>query len=391
MKKKNIRGFSLIETIVTTAVFMMIMGGVYMMIMHYGDSTKTEQSRIRLYQEGRFMMSAFAQEIVDAGAGFSLRRGQLSFNGIYPLNSYVIDEKDSWPDGIILAVGDPHAATVLESDFTPTDGILAVEDLRVLAYDPAYPYENPPWAVGDVGIVISKDGYYVFSVNTVTFTEESKGRGTLATRVEPVYYSGLLDIDDRYRDFMLSGDGKTGDQVTYPKESPVIRLSSFSMYLFREITNPYGPNTRQFLRVTDTKGNGNPLGEDVDAELSIMSQSIYDMQISYITWSKADFTAVNRTTEVPDANHYFAGGTTNTSFTSLMAEMQSLRLKEVDVEMAVLTDEYGVRGGINDTVNLQIPVMGDEGGYTVLDAKFTYRLLEFSALPRNYAYSPFQN
>jgi len=385
MNKKHIRGFTLLETIVTSGVFLMIMLGVYTMIMQYGDSTKTEQARIRLYQEGRFMMSAFAQEIADAGAAFNLNRTTLSFNGIYPLNSYEIDTIDGWPDGIILAVGDPYAATVLENDFSPSDGVITASDLRVTAYDPMYPYENPPWAAGDIGIVISEQGYYVFSVSGVAFTEAEKGRGTLSYRAEPVYFSGLLDIDNRYKDHF----GTSGDSITYPKDSPVIRLSSFSMYLFREKTNTGGSTMHQFIRVTDTFGNSNPLDDDVDSTFSIMSESIYDMQISYITWPKSTFPSVNRNTAVPDSNHYFAGGTTSQSFSNLMIDLQSLRLREVDITLVVLTDEYGVRSG--KAINLNIPTIADQGGYTILDAKFTYRLMDFVILPRNYAYSPFQN
>ena len=128
--KRSQSGFSLIETLVTMTMFFFILYGVYAMISHYGAVTQTEHSRIRMQQESRYLMASFASEIKEAGALLTLAdmqtflgrpQGKLPyFNGIYPLN------QTAFPDGIIVATGDPEAVTRLTAPFNGGSSVLSV-------------------------------------------------------------------------------------------------------------------------------------------------------------------------------------------------------------------------------------------------------------------------
>ncbi len=216
------RGFSLIETIVTMSIFFMIMFSVYIMIVHYGDATQTEQARMKVQQENRFLGTVFADELKDAGAVLTLAHTFLketaSFNGISPLNC------TSFPDGIILAIGDPEAVTELTTTFTAGSSTVNLKEvtLKASAVDPV---ETPPWSTGDKGIVIGPTGYVVFLVE-----EANEGTKSLTVRTDPVYYSGQLDTAN-YVD--TAGGPTHGNTVTYAIGSPVFRLTDFAIYIFK--------------------------------------------------------------------------------------------------------------------------------------------------------------
>ncbi|NIO84453.1 MAG: hypothetical protein GTN53_28415, partial [Candidatus Aminicenantes bacterium] len=154
--KRNQSGFSLIETLVTMTMFFFILYGVYAMISHYGDVTRTEHSRIRMQQESRYLMASFTGEIKEAGAVLTLAntpaflKEKPYFNGIFPLN------QTAFPDGIIIATGDPEATTKLAQPFNGGASVLTVKNAEVPGYDPGLPlYANNvlPWLKGDKGIV----------------------------------------------------------------------------------------------------------------------------------------------------------------------------------------------------------------------------------------------
>jgi prepilin-type N-terminal cleavage/methylation domain-containing protein len=380
-KKQQQKGFSLIELIVTMSLFFIILFSVYEMIRHYGDVTKTEHSRMTMQQESRYMVSAFADEIKEAGAVLTIAHtgGFLAatpyFNGLYPLNS------EYFPDGIIIATGDPEAVTVLTADFSPGESTLTVENANVSAYDPSFPYENPQWSAGDKGIVIGTTGYYVFSVTGSSSTNTIPIRGTA------VYYSGLLDINGIYTDTA----GTKGKDITYSENSPVIRLTNFSIYVFREIVHPklvdeYGAPTmiRQMIRITDTKGVSDPLADGSDAEFGVISENIWDMQISYIAYG--DFKAAELETDIEPAHLYFTSGSsytdTYTALPLLMDDIRTRKLKQIDVTIIAIADELGGKGESSNAMN--IPKIGDNS-YTNLPArKISFRLFSFSVEPKNF-------
>jgi hypothetical protein len=379
-KKKQLQeGFTLIETIVTMSIFMFILLGVYMMIQHYGDVTKSEHSRMTMQQESRYMVSSFADEIKEAGAILTLAHtaGFLAaapfFSGLYPLNSTY------YPDGIILATGDPEAVTALTADFKGTETVLNVRNASVNAYDPAFPYENPQWAAGQKGIVMGTTGYLVFKVASV-----DTGANAITIRDTPVYYSGLLASGSYYDDAQGNAAGNT---LTYSVNSPVIRLSNFSIYVFRDVVDSKLSGAlgstqiiRQMIRITDTLGTADPLADGSGAEYSAISENIWDMQISYIAYT--DFAAASRSTTIDPAHHYFAGGSTSADSSALLDDIRGRLLKQLDVNIIAVADFLGGRGELSTAAN--IPPIGDNSYHYLPERKMSYRLFAFSVEPRNF-------
>lgn len=379
-KKKQLqKGFTLIETIVTMSIFMFILLGVYMMIQHYGDVTKTEHSRMTMQQESRYMVSSFADEIKEAGAVLTLAHtgGFLAaapfFNGLYPLNSTY------YPDGIILATGDPEAVTTLSADFSGSETVLNVENANVISYDPSFPYENPQWTAGQKGVVIGTTGYLVFSVVSV-----DTGANSITIRDTPVYYSGLLASGSYYDDAQGNAAGNT---LTYSINSPVIRLTNFSIYLFRDVydarlSGALGSTQfiRQMIRITDTLGSADPLADGSSAQYSVISENIWDMQISYIAYT--DFAAASRSTALDPTHHYFAGEGTSADASALINDIRSRFLRQIDITIIAVADFLGGRGELSTAEN--IPPIGDNSHHYLPERKMSYRLFSFSVEPRNF-------
>jgi hypothetical protein len=393
--KRSQSGFSLIETLVTMTMFFFILYGVYAMISHYGAVTQTEHSRIRMQQESRYLMASFASEIKEAGAVLTMAgtpvfslKGEPYFNGIYPLN------QTAFPDGIIVATGDPEATTKLYAQFNGGASSMTVNDAEVAGYDPGIPlYENSvlPWMKGDKGIVVSKEGYLVFYVESASATP---GKGTpdyITIRETPVYYSGLLDTGGnptgtaRYTDSAPT----PGNAVLYPAGSPVIRLTNFSIFLFREVITPgRDRNTRQLIRVNDAKGISDVLAAKKNADITIVSENIWDMQISYIAYEDKVFLTADRNT-TPDPNHhYFAGGMTSSSLVNLLEDIRTRRLKQLDMTIVSITEELPGKGEKIEGER-KIPAIGDQTAYYLPAGKYSYRLMTVSLDPRNYNIATF--
>jgi prepilin-type N-terminal cleavage/methylation domain-containing protein len=385
-KKKQLqKGFTLIETIITMSLFLVILSGVYLMIQHYGDVSKTEHSRITMQQESRYMVSAFADELKEAGAVLTLAHtgkflaAPAFFNGLYPLNS------TNFPDGLILATGDPEAVTVLSADFDGGEVVLNVESTTISSHDPSFPYENPKWEPGQKGIVLGTTGYLVFEVEEVP-----TGGTSITIRNPPVYYSGLLKIGTAgaHGSYIDNAMGNTpGNGITYSANSPVVRLTNFSIYLFRDVNHPKlvdetdsPQKVRQLIRITDTNGAKDPLAANSGAELSIISENIWDMQISYIAYT--DFKSANRKTEIDPTHHYFAGGGTSSSLTDLMNDIQNRLIRQVDITLIAVADELGGKGKMAPMGD--IPDIGDNTSNKLPPRKMIYRLFSFSVEPRNF-------
>ncbi|MCP5053372.1 MAG: hypothetical protein GY940_39775, partial [bacterium] len=328
------------------------------MIEYYGDVTKNEQSRVRLQQESRFMSSSFASELKEAGSVLTLAHtgGYLAeesaFSGIYPLNNI------GFPDGIIVATGDPEAFTKLSAAYDASGGgtTLNVVDASVPAYDASYPYENPQWTSGDKGIILGPTGYYVFSVTAADTTNN-----TISIRNKSVYYSGLLDT------LNYTDTSSKGNTVTYTENSPVIRLNNFGIYLFREITKVNSNRiVRQMVRVTDANDNADIFDKNSTAEFSAISENIHDMQISYIAYSS--FSSAKPSDTIDDSNWYFAGGTTSSTEANLITAIKKRHLKQLDITVVSLTDEFAGKG---EKVQ-QIPAIADQGSYSLPEGKYGY-------------------
>jgi len=382
------RGFSLIEMLITMVVFTIIALPVVNLILNFGEFTETENARIRQQQESRYIFSSFATELKDAGAILTLANtgGFLGapplFNGIYPLNS------TTFADGVIVATGDPNATTTLAQTYQPSaTNTLQVRNLVVS--DPDLDPTTPPlpWQAGDTGIVIGVNGYYVFSV-----TAANIGSRTLVKRATPVYYSGLLNTTTTTGNYTYDDpEVNLGNTATYPINAPVVRLSRFSIYIFDEVPPPAtaegyikGRNNRRLMRITDTNGVANVLAGGAGVVSAIISEFIWDMQISYITYPQFPAAAVNNT------RRFFAGiaptDATVWDLANLLIDLRNKSLKEIHLSVVALTDNYGGRtwtrqGGM---LSLSVPAIKDAAAYTLPPGKYSYKKMDISIDPKNY-------
>lgn len=369
MRKK---GFTLLEVLVYTALMAFILAGLYTMIIYYKNVSSTEQSRVRLMQESRFVLSNLSEELKDAGAVLTLLNtgGFLKttpyFNGIFPLNN------TNFPDGIIIAKGEPNAVTKLTANFNPSSSTqLTVES----TYRQDITGSVYAWNVGDKGIVVNKDGYYVFYVTGVN-------ANTISIRATAVYYSGLLNSGN-YTDPLIQPVTQNGNNITYSSGTPVIKLYSFSIYLVQQKYDADKKrNVRNLIRVTDAKGQADVLN-NTSVVKGIEAENVWDLQIIYnvITDlndpnSEIDFCAKSLDNWKNPVENPCSDQTNCESFINYIRIKQ---LKEITIRVVMLTDDYSGKGNITN----QIPIIGDENQYT-LTGPYKARILTISVDPRNF-------
>ena len=345
------KGFTLVEAMVVLVLMVLIMSSIYLMIMYYRDVSGTEQARVRQTQESRYLLSIFSSELKNAGAVMTLTNtgGFLStppyFDGIYPFNN------TNFPDGVVLASGDPNAVTKLVSENIPSsDNVLLVKDTIA----------TPAWSVGDQGILIGPNGFYVFSVQSV-------GTNSITMESVPMYFSGLLNTEN-YDD----PETTLGDGATYPVGSPVMRLGDFSIYLVHERYDAAKKrNVRDLVRVSDCQGSADVLNDASPAVKGVIAENIWDLQLVY--------TAYPNFPNVSPKDDYFASGSSGT-MDDLLDALRLKTLKEVTVNVVALTDDYPGRG----VVTYQLPLLGDRPSEFLPTGKFNYRTYSFLVQPRNF-------
>lgn len=393
INRKKPKGFSLLEVMVSMSLFLIVLGGVYVMINHYSTSAQIENSRIRMQQEARYLTSHFAQELKDAGAvisvageiGFKEDESQLGsgkvvsfFSGLYPLNND--NSTGGFPDGVIIASGDPEAFTVLTESYDFGDNTLNVKSCEVGAHDPGATgksyWEIAPWRKGQKGILLSQEGYYIFEVAETPSPTDT----LLSIREAPIYYSGLLNTKN-YADTSTP----RGNTVDYPAGAPVIRLTNFSIYLFSVVKHPlYASDDRvirQLLRVYDTQGDGDVLAQTSQAKMSIISEYVYDLQISYYAYTPGYFQNATPDTD-PETNHfYYAGAGSSSDHSALLDDIRNRLLRRIHISIVTLTDDYAGSGEFDKK---QLPALGDQQPYDLPDGKYSYRILYLDIEPSNF-------
>ncbi|MCJ7526038.1 MAG: prepilin-type N-terminal cleavage/methylation domain-containing protein [Candidatus Aminicenantes bacterium] len=348
------KGFSLVEAMVVVVLMVLIMSSVYMMIMYYRDVSGTEQARVRQTQESRFLLSIFSSELKNAGAVMTLVNtgGFLAtppyFNGIYPLNN------TNFPDGVIMASGDPNAVSKLTDARDPSSSnVLPVNNTIA----------TPAWAIGDLGIVIGPEGFYVFSVQSLT-------AASITMEATPVYYSGLLNTA-HYDD----PETVMGNAVEYPVNAPVMRLADFSIYLIEEHNDPEkGRNVRNLVRISDCNGiagvleNNDPVNGPVKG---VIAENVWDLQLVY--------TAYPAFPDVTTRDDYFTAGAPGT-LADLLTALRVKTFKEIRVNVVALTDDYPGQG----TITYPLPLLADRPATTLPAGKFSYKTYSFLIEPRNF-------
>jgi len=349
MRRQN--GFTLVEAMIVTTMMLITMGVIYSMIIYFRDVSGTEQARVRQVQESRFLLSSFSSDLKNAGAVLTMTHSGAFlgaapfFNGIFPLNN------TGFPDGMILASGDPGGVTKLVAEVNPSDSnVLDVDSIAA----------NPAWAAGDIGVLLSTEGYYVFRVSAVGTT--------ISMASTPLYYSGFLNTAN-YADPTAT----KGNNIEYPVNAPVVRLDKFGIYLISEAYDfAAGHMRRQLIRVGDCNGDADVLGAGSAAEKSLIADNIWDMQFVYTSYPNFP--------NVSGKIDYFKKGSAAT-LTDLLDDMRTRAFKEVTLTVVALTDDYPGKGKVTYT----IPEIGDENSYTIPSGKFNFRIQSQLIEPKNFS------
>jgi type II secretory pathway pseudopilin PulG len=350
------KGFTLVEAMVVVVLMMLIMSAVYLMIMYYRDVSGTEQARVRQTQESRYLLSVFSSEIKNAGSVMTLVNsgGFLTvppyFNGIYPLNN------TNFPDGLILASGDPNAVSKLTSAVDPSS--TTTLPLNNTIATPVW-IPSDSGVPGDKGILIGPNGFYVFVVQSVS-------ANSITMEGTPVYYSGFLNTA-HYDD----PETTMGNSVSYPVNSPVMRLGDFSIYLVKErFDAAKARNVRDLVRVTDCNGSADVLADASPALKGVIAENIWDLQMVY--------TAYPNFPDVTIKNNFFTGG--GGTLADLLTALRLKTMKEITVNVVALTDDYPGRG----TISYALPLLADRPAENLPTGKFNYRTFSFLVQPRNF-------
>ena len=223
--------------------------------------------------------------------------------------------------------------------------------------------------------MIANDGYYIFSVASVA-------ANSLTIRDSAIYYSGLLNNCGTYAytDTLCTPATVKGNLLTYsgstsPPYTPVMRLTSFSIYLFNQIyDNRLKRSINRMFRITDAFGAG---GTELLNSQSIVSDNIFDMQLSYTF-----YTAFPNNTP----NYSFFETTTNPTLPSpydtdtVYSLIQKKYLKEINVTIVVLTDEYGGKG----ETTLTIPAIKNQAEYDLPGGKYNFKIYSFNIQNKNF-------
>ena len=132
----------------------MIMSAIYLMIMYYRDVSGTEQARVRQTQESRFLLSVFSSEIKNAGAVMTLVNtgGFLSVPPVFqrhlPAEQHRLSRRRDR--------GQRRSQRRQQAGHRRRH---AVRRHRCMLNNTI---ATPAWAIGDQGILIGPDGFYVF-------------------------------------------------------------------------------------------------------------------------------------------------------------------------------------------------------------------------------------
>lgn len=362
---RNRAAFTLVEMLIALGVTSIIMAGTYLLILT-NQRQQVREDRLRnLVSDTRNVQSFLTTDFRSAGAVLSMFHTQnhvadeVPFNGIQPLNN------EDYPDGVILAAGDPSTVTSLTSSFTPGTGNLNVN--RTTDADGNY-----QWQAGDCGLVMSRDGYYIFSVTAVTTS-------TLSIRGTSVYYSGLLS-SAHYDDFVDDQYGTKGNAVTYNIEAPVVRLEYFRIYLVRT----EGDNTLTLTLTTDTEDTADIENNETNTMNIPLLENLYDLQMDYVTQDAAPiFWASLRGagSNEPDP----CSNATDTKCVDFRRAFTYRKISNVRIFMMSRSAYDMTRrpGGSEDTID--VPEMGDVAARPGLSkAYYHYQYQEYDIALRNY-------
>ena len=370
---RNNRGFSLPEMLVSSTILLVIIISIYFLISTTQTIHLSEGRKLDMNQAARAFEQMVCDNIRGAGSILSLLHtptfvgSPVPFTGIYPLNN------TSFPDGIMLASGDPKAVTKTTAPFVAGSSPTIISVTTVVDPDDAL---LTAWHKDDIGMIARAEGYYMFKVTATPSTTDT----TLAIRGTPVYYSGLLnttnynDLTDEHN----SDANKKGNAYTYATDSPVIRLEYFNIFLTK-VEN----GVRILTLTTDTEGVGDILNTAPTATrgVSIFS-NIEDIQFEYVTKdTPPEFWASIATIGTSYSDP--CSSIPSTSCTSFISQFTSRNISAVRVYVLFKTEEEANKPQ-GSGIEFSKPVMGDIASAIIPVGRFHYSYMRYEVATRNY-------
>jgi len=388
--KKN-KGFTLIEVMVSSIIFLIVMGTMYLLIMRTQTFHLTEGRKLDMNQASRAIELVLCDNIRSAGSVLSLLYtpsflgGPSPFTGIYPLNN------TNGSDGIILAAGDPKATTKTTTTFDPQGDITLFLDSVDDQDDPTI----TAWNQNDIGVIVRTSGYYIFRVNQPVVL----GSAQLSIRATPVYYSGLLNTasafsalqyDDLSEDANHLGIAGNDNTTPYQIGSPVIRLEYFNIFLVNEETDAHTGNiVRSLTLTTDTQGVGDILNSPAtDSRLIPIVPFIEDIQFEYITKDNPPDLWSSIGTTIPPGGNNFSdpcpiGAPGAANCVPFINQFTNTNIASVSVYILLKTEEEKNKMSKSGLIYHK-PIMGDAPAFTVPIGRFHYSYMKYETFVRNY-------
>ncbi|MBN2399547.1 MAG: prepilin-type N-terminal cleavage/methylation domain-containing protein [Candidatus Aminicenantes bacterium] len=348
-------GFSLVEMMVSLTVMLIIIVAIFSIIVAEQATHLTEGRKLDMNQGARVIEQMLSEGFRSAGSVLSLANTPvllgsttLPFNGIYPLNN------SNYPDGVILASGDPQALTRLTNTFTAADTTIDIQTVNLPDSS------DVAWHEDDFGMVMRTNGYYVFRVTTTPSLNDIQ----LAIRGTSAYYSGLLSTAN-YIDASPSGLG------TYLPDSPVVRLDYFNIFLTRTETD----GSRTLTLSVDCEDQPDVLAIPSDTRAMPILPNIEDIQIEYV--AKLVPPAV-----LPDvwagSDAAFPGSGVNFYNQFFTKNIASARI------YVLLRTEEERNKSAGSGITYAKPAMGDRAAATLPVGRYHYTYMQYQVFIRNY-------
>ncbi len=363
------RGFTLVEMMISLGLMILVIIALLTMVTTTQNTTLTEGRKLDMNQGARVIEQILCEGFRGAGSVLSLANtptllgsAEIPFNGVYPLNN------SGYPDGVILASGDPDALTRLTADYTAGSATLNVVTVNRADGTVA-------WQVNDWGMILRPKGYYVFRV----MATPAAGDTALTVRDTPAYYSGLLNTA-HYND--LSDEQLLGyGNGTYAAGSPVVRLDYFHMYLVRTEAD----NSLTLTLTSDCEGEADIFGAGkaiTDNRAVPILPNVEDIQIEYLTqdpvplvWAGGDPTYEN---PCP------TGSETGTDCKSFYNQFYTKNIVTARIYVLLRTEEeLNKRAGSGITFSK--PRMGDTAAAIIPVGRFHYNYMQYEVFIRNFS------
>jgi prepilin-type N-terminal cleavage/methylation domain-containing protein len=384
MRQCNQRGFSLVEMMVSLTVMLLIIVAIFTIIVAEQSTHLTEGRKLDMNQGARIIEQMLTEGFRNSGSVLSqantpvlLGVPTIPFNGVIPLNN------SNYPDGVILASGDPLALTRLTQTFTPGDITVNVYKVNLPPDPDGIIPPDVAWHDGDYGLIMRADGYYVFRVTATPALNAT----TLDVRLTPAYCSGLLNTA-HYNDQCDEQLGAMGNSGTYPIDSPVLRLEYFNIFLTRTETD----GSRTLTLTTDCEGvadifaNTSPI---TGTRAAPILPNIEDIQIEY-------FTKVAPLAIVPDvwAGYAPTGGVAHpdpcgagvgADCPGFYNQFYTRNIASAHIFVLLRTEEERNKH-LGSGVTYTKSAMGDVAGATLPVGRYHYTYMQYEVLLRNYNY-----